>query len=87
MSPRYQHTQIGWVIIVSLVVLGAPLGPTLRGRFRLEGLGDGKVFVQADRPPFVLVRLQQGFVLVGFESTTSTRTLYDTLVAATEQPP
>jgi hypothetical protein len=60
------------------------LGATLRGWFKLEGLGEGKVFLQADCPPFVLVRLNEGFVLVNFPDPARTRALYDALVAATQ---
>jgi hypothetical protein len=64
---------------------GLALGPTLRGWFRLDGLGSGKLLLQADCPPFVLVRLDHGFVLVNFDDPARTRALYDALVAATDK--
>jgi len=52
----------------------------LRGHFRVQGLGAGKLFVDLGIPPFVLVRLREGFVIVNLESAEKTRALYDDLV-------
>jgi hypothetical protein len=51
-------------------------GFVLRGHFRLEGLGDGRLFVDAGHPPY-LVRRQRGFVIVNL-----TRALHDALAGA-----
>jgi hypothetical protein len=52
----------------------------LRGHFRVEGLGAGKLFVDVRTPPFVLVGLRRGFVAVSLETPEKTRALYDDLV-------
>jgi hypothetical protein len=52
----------------------------LRGHFRVRGLGAGKLFVDLGTPPFVLVRLREGFVFVNLETAEETRALYDDLV-------
>jgi hypothetical protein len=54
----------------------------LRGHFRVEGLGDGKLFVDEGASPYVLVRLRRGFVFVNLETPEKTWALYDTLVRA-----
>jgi hypothetical protein len=50
---------------------------TLRGRFRIEGLGDGRLFVELGYPPYLLVRLREGFVVVNFREPEKTRALHD----------
>lgn len=61
---------------------GYAFGETLRGWFRVEGLGEGRLYVQAKHPPFVIVRLDRGFVIVGLADEARTRALYDSLRAA-----
>jgi hypothetical protein len=62
--------------IVLLRTNGYALGGTLRGKFRLAALGDGKLFVEAERPPFILVRTASTFVIVGFDDPNRTRAVY-----------
>jgi hypothetical protein len=54
----------------------------LRGHFRVQGLGAGKLFVDFRTPPFVLVRLREGFVIVNLETAEKTRALYEELIRA-----
>jgi hypothetical protein len=55
---------------------------TLRGRFRLEDLGEGRLYVEEGFAPFVLVRLRQGFLVVNFREPEKTRALYDQMACA-----
>jgi hypothetical protein len=50
---------------------------TLRGHFRLEELGDGRLYVEQGFAPYLLVRLRQGFVIVSFREPQRTRALYE----------
>jgi len=50
---------------------------TLRGRFRVEGWGEGRLYVDEGIGPYVVVRLRQGFVVVNFREPERTRALYD----------
>ncbi len=50
---------------------------TLRGRFRLEGWGEGRLYVDEGMAPYVVVRLRQGYVVVNFREPERTRALYD----------
>jgi hypothetical protein len=54
----------------------------LRGWFDVRGLGRGKLFVDAAQPPFVLLRLKDGFVIVGFSDPAKTRALHEQLLRA-----
>jgi hypothetical protein len=49
---------------------------TLRGHFRVEGLGQGRLYVDLGFAPYVLVRLREGFVIVNFREPERTRALY-----------
>jgi len=57
-------------------------GASLRGHFRVEGLGDGRLFVEQGSAPYVLVRLREGFVVVSFREPERTRALYEELARA-----
>jgi hypothetical protein len=52
---------------------------TLRGRFRVEGLGEGWLYVEQGMAPYVVVRLREGFVVVNFREPERTTALFDEL--------
>jgi hypothetical protein len=52
---------------------------TLRGHFRVQGLGEGKLFVEQGTAPYVIVRLRRTFVIINFEQPEKTQELYDEL--------
>lgn len=64
---------------------GFALGSTLRGHFRVAGLGEGEIYVEADAPPFVLVQHAHGFVLFNAHDPAETRAhhaaIHDALAA------
>ena len=55
---------------------------TLRGHFRVEGLGDGRLYVEEGFAPYVLVRLRQGFVVINYREPERTMALYDEMARA-----
>jgi hypothetical protein len=55
---------------------------TLRGWFRLEELGEGRLYTEQGFAPYVLVRLRQGYVIVNFREPERTRALYDDMARA-----
>jgi hypothetical protein len=62
---------------------GFAAGGTLRGHFRVEGLGDGRLYVERSHPPYILVRLRRGgFVILNFRDADDTRNLYRLLTIA-----
>jgi hypothetical protein len=50
---------------------------TLRGWFRVEGLGEGRLYVEQGMAPYVLVRLREGYVFVNFREPERTRALFE----------
>jgi hypothetical protein len=55
---------------------------TLRGRFRVEGLGEGYLYVEEGMAPYMVVRLRQGFVIVNFREPARTRALFEEMARA-----
>jgi hypothetical protein len=54
-------------------------GGVLRGWFRLEGLGEGKLFVDLGSSPFLVVRLRRGYVILNFSDPAKTQALHGEL--------
>lgn len=64
---------------------GYAAGGVLRGHFRLETWGSGKLFINRNRPPYVAVRTRdRAFVIVNFDDAGRTRELYSRLRAMTD---
>jgi hypothetical protein len=53
---------------------------SLRGAFRLDGIGQGRLFVERGKPPYVLVRTSDSFTYVNFDDPARTRALYAELL-------
>ncbi|MCC6217489.1 MAG: hypothetical protein IT376_21710 [Polyangiaceae bacterium] len=58
---------------IELRTNGTALGARLRGHFRLREWGDGKLFLDADRPPFLFVQTRDGYVVYGASEPNETR--------------
>jgi hypothetical protein len=50
---------------------------TLRGWFRLQGWGEGRLYVDEGMAPYVVARLRQGYLVVNFREPERTRALYE----------
>jgi hypothetical protein len=61
---------------------GFAFGDRLRGTFHLAGIGAASVYVNADTPPFIVVRTPREVVFVNEPTAAETRRLYDELRAA-----
>ena len=58
---------------------GYALGETLRGHFRLDRLGEGQLFVELGRPPYLLVERGREYVIVNFDSPDETQRVFESL--------
>ncbi len=56
-------------------------GGVLRGWFRVDGLGTGKLFVDLGNAPYVLVRTRSRFAIVSFSDARRTQALYQEIEA------
>ena len=65
---------------------GFAAGGLLRGNFRLEGWGAGRMFINRNSPPYVVVRTPATFVVVNFEDPARTRALYEQLRSMAPRP-
>jgi hypothetical protein len=61
---------------VGLKTNGFAAGGTLRGTFRMDSWGSARLYVNLNRPPFVVIRSRDGVVVVNFEDPERTRELY-----------
>lgn len=61
---------------------GYALGGTLRGHFDVQGLGRGRLYIERDHPPFVLIRTKDSYVVLGYEDPAETRALFERIRAA-----
>jgi hypothetical protein len=52
---------------------------TLRGWFRVEGWGEGRLYVEQGMAPYVLVRLRKGYAVINFREPERTRALFEEL--------
>jgi len=62
---------------------GFSSGGLLRGNFLLEEWGKGKLFINRNSPPYLLVRTRDAFVVVNFEDAARTRELHRQLTGLT----
>ena len=62
---------------------GFSSGGLLRGNFLLEEWGRGKLFINRNSPPYLVVRTRDAFVVVNFEDAAQTRELYRRLAGVT----
>ncbi|MFC1642251.1 hypothetical protein ACFL5O_06130 [Myxococcota bacterium] len=59
---------------------GSALGRILRGHFRLDTLGEGQLFIEYGRPPYLLVRRGNDYLIANFEDPVRTQALYQALL-------
>jgi len=62
---------------------GFSSGGLLRGNFLLEGWGGGKLFINRNSPPYLVVRTRDTFVVVNFQAAARTHELYRQIVGLT----
>jgi len=64
---------------IGLKMNGFGAGDTLRGSFNVDGWGNGRLYVNRNSPPFVVIRTGDSFVVVNFKDPGRTRALYGEL--------
>lgn len=55
---------------------GLGAGGILKGNFKLEELGQGKLYVYQNKPPFLFLSTKEGYVFVNFKDSAKTIALY-----------
>ncbi len=56
---------------------GFDFGNILRGKFSLESIGKGRLYINNGKSPYVYLRLKNGFVIINYNSSEKTQELYD----------
>ena len=47
---------------------GFALGKTLRGRFRVRGIGEGSLYVELGSPPYVVIHSRDGYTMLSYKN-------------------
>lgn len=66
---------------IGLKTNGFAVGDTLRGSFRLDNWGAGRLFINRNNPPFLVIRTRDDFVVVNFKEPERTRAVYADLTS------
>ena len=61
---------------------GFAAGDTLRGHFRLQGVGPAELYIQANHPPYIVVQRAEAPLYLGFEDPARTQEVFSQLEAA-----
>jgi hypothetical protein len=70
---------------VGLKVNGFAAGGTLRGTFRVDSWGRARLYINLNRPPFVVLQSPDGIVVVNFQDPERTREMYAQLRQAMDR--
>lgn len=63
---------------------GSALGSKLKGHFRTTEMGSVKLFVDASKPPFILLETDKGIVIFNSDSEVETREIYEKILEKRE---
>lgn len=58
---------------------GYSLGDRLKGRFRLDGLGNGRLFLYLDKPPLIFIEKGDDYIFINSKDETQTQQWFDAL--------
>lgn len=56
---------------------GFDFGSLMRGNFKLEGLGAGKLYVDLNKKPFIHISTMDSFIIINLKTSEDTKKLYD----------
>jgi len=63
---------------------GSALGPYLKGHFKVKELGSVKLFVNAQKPPFIYLETDKGISIFNVESEDKTREIFGEIIKKME---
>ncbi|WP_088187087.1 PH domain-containing protein [Desulfosporosinus sp. FKA] len=70
---------------IQLKTNGSGLGSMLKGYFKLKGIGQAKLFVDTQKPPFIFINVKSGLRIMNTEEPSETDQLYKKLLEAWKQ--
>lgn len=56
---------------------GFDLGNILRGKFSLESIGKGRLYINNGKPPYVYLKLKKGYIIINYNNSEKTQDLYN----------
>ncbi|WP_066021600.1 MULTISPECIES: putative ABC transporter permease subunit [Clostridium] len=57
-------------------VMGFGWGSEKRGKFNVDGMGKGNIYVQSDSGKFIYIKLKDGFVIINYKDSNKTEEVY-----------
>lgn len=57
-------------------VMGFGWGSEKRGKFNVDGMGKGNIYVQSDSGKFLYIKLKDGFVIINYKDSNKTEEIY-----------
>ncbi|MGI6642441.1 MAG: DUF3784 domain-containing protein [Bacillota bacterium] len=75
---------IGELPTIQLRTNGSALGSKLKGHFTTRELGPVKLFVDADRPPFINLKTNKGIVIFNLDNTDHTTEIFEEILRHAE---
>ncbi|SPF55209.1 conserved membrane hypothetical protein [Candidatus Desulfosporosinus infrequens] len=67
---------------IQLKTNGSGIGSMLKGYFKIKGIGQAKLFVDTQKPPFIFINIKSGLRIVNTEEPSETDRLYKKLLEA-----
>ena len=58
---------------------GFDFGNILKGNFKLQGLGEGKLYIYQGSQPYVYINENGNYIIINYKETSKTTELYDSL--------
>lgn len=73
----YEVVLLDSIPIVQRKDNGFDFGNILRGNFTLENIGKGKLYINNGKPPYVYLKLRNGYVIINYKNSDKTQELYN----------
>lgn len=67
--------------LIKLKTFGYSLGEIRRGKFKLEKIGTGKLFLETNKGPYVYLATDESFIIINFRDETKTKELYEKIMS------
>lgn len=69
---------------IGMKVNGAGIGNKRNGKYEVEGMGTGQLYIESDKGPYIIITTKGGtpaFVIINFEDSNKTQELYNKITS------
>lgn len=61
-------------------IVGTGIGSLRRGSFNVEGLGNGHLYVETDKGPYLYIILKDSFIIINYKDAEKTKGIYNMVI-------